>query len=100
MTNLKNKKNIIFDLGNVVVDIHLNTTIERFKELGFKQHGNFLGKYKQDGIFHDYEVGKITTMDFVKGIKEQMNASVSDNDVIEHGMPLSEITKRNASTPS
>ncbi|MGQ1787937.1 MULTISPECIES: HAD family hydrolase [unclassified Saccharicrinis] len=82
MTNLESKKNIIFDLGNVVVDIDLNITLERFRKLGFERGGDFIGKYKQSGIFHDFEVGKISADDFVNGIKAHMNPNVSDKDVI------------------
>jgi len=83
MTNLNNKKNIIFDLGNVVLDIDLNITIERFKKLGFPKGENFIGKYRQNGIFHDYEVGKISTIEFIEGIKQQIPTKIKDEEIIE-----------------
>ncbi len=83
MTNLKEKKNIIFDLGNVVIDIDLNITMERLKDLGFKSNGNFLNKYKQSGVFSDFEEGKISGSQFVDQLKTDLNPGVSDNQVID-----------------
>lgn len=81
MTNIKNKKNVIFDLGNVVIDIDLSITLKRFGKLGFKQEGNFLNKFKQSGIFSEFEEGKISGDGFINGIKDQMNANVSYQEV-------------------
>ncbi len=83
MTNLNNKKNIVFDLGNVVIDIDLKITIERFCELGFTGAIDFAGKYQQSGIFHDFEEGKISKREFLDGIRAQINKNVSDSDIID-----------------
>ena len=83
MTNLRDKKNVIFDLGNVVVDIDLNITIKRFMEFGFKEKGNFLSRYKQSGIFCDFEHGQISVDKFIDGLKELMNPDVSKKEIID-----------------
>jgi len=83
MTNLKEKKNIIFDLGNVVLDIDLNITINRFKDMGFKTDGNFLSKYKQSGVFCDLEEGRISGDEFALALKEEMNDDVTTSQIIE-----------------
>ncbi|MCW3807927.1 HAD family hydrolase [Plebeiibacterium marinum] len=80
---LHEKKNIIFDLGNVVVDIDLNITMERFRKLGFKKEGDFLNKYQQIGIFNDFEEGRVSAGEFVEGLKAYMKAGVTDEEIIE-----------------
>ncbi len=82
MSFLKDKKNIIFDLGNVVVDINLNNCVEAFKKLGYKGEGNFLNTYKQTGVFGDLEVGKIGREEFTANIKNLLNPEVTDKEII------------------
>ncbi|WP_075590446.1 HAD family hydrolase [Labilibacter marinus] len=81
MTNLRDKKNIIFDLGNVIIDIDLNITYERFRKLGFSEKGDFLSKYKQIGVFCDFEEGKINSEQFIQEIKKRMPDEVSSDEI-------------------
>ncbi len=83
MTNLKEKKNIIFDLGNVVVDIDLNITIEGFRKLGFNENENFIGKYSQKGFFYDLEVGRISVEDFINKVKQHIPHDVTSEQVMD-----------------
>ncbi len=82
MRNLKNKKSIIFDLGNVVLDIDLNITYERLRTLGFGENGEFLNKYKQTSFFSDLEEGRITAKQFIEEVKKRMPEGVTDDEVI------------------
>ncbi len=82
MSFLKNKKNIIFDLGNVVVDINLNNCMEAFRKLGYKGEGNFLNTYKQTGIFGDLEIGKIGREEFTTNLRKLLNPEVTDQEII------------------
>ena len=76
MTKLKDKKSIIFDLGNVVVDIDLNITFQRFKELGFYIDEDFLKKYHQTPIFKDFEEGRVTPNEFTAELLQKMKQGV------------------------
>lgn len=82
MTNFKEKKCIIFDLGNVVIDIDLNITYQRLKALGFTDIKDFFNRNKQSGIFGDLEEGKITPNAFVEELKKQLNNNVTYNDIV------------------
>jgi FMN phosphatase YigB (HAD superfamily) len=53
MQYLKGIKNIIFDFGNVIMDIDFQLTIDHFKELGFVEIEKFLKDYKSLGFFFD-----------------------------------------------
>ena len=82
MTKLKDKKSIIFDLGNVVVDIDLNITFQRFKELGFYIDEDFLKKYHQTPIFKDFEEGRVTPNEFTAELLQKMKQGVTTEEVI------------------
>lgn len=83
MTNLKDKKNIIFDLGNVIIDIDLNIMYKRFRTLGFEENGEFLNKYEQIDFFSDFEKGRITSEQFIEQIKCRMPKGVSDLQILQ-----------------
>ncbi len=83
MTNLKEKKNVIFDLGNVVVDIDLNITFQRFEKLGFVIDDNFLKKYHEIRIFKDFEEGRATPFEFTSELLKKMKSGVTHEDVVD-----------------
>ena len=57
-------KNIIFDLGGVIITIDQKQAVSRFKELGLKDAEQRLDPYTQFGIFGDLEAGKIDAETF------------------------------------
>lgn len=57
-------KNIVFDLGGVIMTIDQNEALRRFKELGLADAERHLDPYTQTGIFGDVEEGKITAEQF------------------------------------
>lgn len=57
-------KNIVFDLGGVIMTIDQSEAVRRFKSLGLEDAEKRLDPYTQSGIFGDLEEGKITAEDF------------------------------------
>lgn len=57
-------KNIIFDLGGVIITLDQPQAIRRFKDLGLEHAEEHLDAYTQKGIFGDLERGAITADDF------------------------------------
>jgi putative hydrolase of the HAD superfamily len=57
-------KNIVFDLGGVIVTLDQSLAVRRFEELGVKNAAQLLDPYTQTGIFGDLEIGKIGTDTF------------------------------------
>lgn len=57
-------KNIIFDLGGVVITIDQPQAIRRFKEIGLKDADKWLDAYTQQGCFGELEGGKIDAEEF------------------------------------
>jgi putative hydrolase of the HAD superfamily len=57
-------KNIIFDLGGVIINIDFNLTINAFKKLGIRNFEKAYSKLKQSDLFDQFEVGKISPNEF------------------------------------
>ncbi len=83
MNKFNKIKNIIFDLGNVVLDIDLNITVQRFIEMGWNGDENFLDKYHQKTFFGDYEHGLINTDAFISEIKALTKYGNSEAEIKE-----------------
>lgn len=58
-------KNIIFDLGGVLLDIDYNKTVEAFGNLGIPDPERAFSKAHQARVFRAYEKGEITTRSFL-----------------------------------
>ncbi|MDE5744972.1 MAG: HAD family hydrolase, partial [Paramuribaculum sp.] len=71
-------RNLLFDLGGVIMDIDRNHCVEAFRKLGMKNPDNFLGEYSQTGPFGDLECGKITVEEFHNALRPFLPATVSD----------------------
>lgn len=57
-------KNIVFDLGGVIITLDPAEALRRFKALGLSDAERYLDAYTQSGIFGNLEEGKITAEDF------------------------------------
>lgn len=73
-------KNIIFDLGGVIMTIDQNEALKRFKELGLENAENHLDPYTQTGIFGDVEEGKITAEQFRRSLSELVGRELSSDE--------------------
>lgn len=57
-------KNIIFDLGGVVINLDRNKAVEALKKLGVNDANVLLGEYSQKGAFLQLETGELSSSDF------------------------------------
>lgn len=78
--DLKNIKNIIFDFGNVLLNINPALTAEAFKKLGIKDESDFFGGRSSIELMVKYERGQATSEEFIQAI----SASVSDKVTSDH----------------
>ena len=53
-------RNIVFDLGGVLIDYDLQRSIDAFRALGFMQIDQYINPYRQFGVFLQLEEGKFT----------------------------------------
>ena len=63
-------KNILFDMGGVIITISHPEALKRFSALGLKDAEEHLNPYTQKGIFGDIEEGKIGTEEFRQKLSE------------------------------
>jgi HAD superfamily hydrolase (TIGR01509 family) len=61
-------KNIIFDLGGVLINIDYNRTKKAFIDLGFTHFDEMYNQYTADELFARLETGKINDDDFYKSL--------------------------------
>lgn len=73
-----NFKNVIFDLGGVIVDIDYNLTAQSFRQLGILDFDNLFSQAKQNHLFDLYEKGLISSPDFRNEIRNYLGNHIDD----------------------
>ena len=73
-------KNLLFDLGGVIMDIDRERCVRSFRRLGFENAGDFLGDYGQKGPFGALEAGLITPQDFRDAVRALMQPDATATD--------------------
>ncbi|OAV73681.1 Phosphatase yihX [Bacteroidales bacterium Barb6] len=73
-------KNIMFDLGGVLVTLDLHRFIECFKEKGMPDVGDLIDPYEQKGFLQELETGKIDRESFRRKLSEYAGRELSDED--------------------
>lgn len=70
-------KNIIFDLGGVIITLDQPQAVRRFQELGLTDAEERLDAYTQSGIFGDLERGIIDAEGFRQGLSQLIGREVT-----------------------
>ena len=65
---MKHIKNIVFDLGGVIMNLDVPKTIGAFKELGINNIVNKTGHNYQYSFFYEFEVGEISEDIFLESL--------------------------------
>lgn len=74
-------KNIILDLGGVIIDVSYEKAANAFKELGIKNFDALYSQKKQDHFFDNYEKGIIKDDDFRDEIRKNLPKQISDRQI-------------------
>ncbi len=83
MIETKGIKNIILDLGGVILELDVESTIREFQKLGFptlQDADIILSKYP---FFLEFETGRLTSEEFVEKVLETSNDQVSEEQVLD-----------------
>ena len=72
---MKGIKNIIFDLGGVIINLDNRRTEEAFTALGVKNFRDYFGHGFAASFFKDYEIGKISDQEFIQSIRQLVGLS-------------------------
>ena len=81
MEILKGIRNIIFDLGGVLLNIDPKKTIEAFAQLGMDQLIGDKGLTYDHDIFYRMEQGKITPGEFRNGVRHLLSQPVTSEEI-------------------
>lgn len=71
-------KNLMFDLGGVIMNIRRQNCVEAFKALGMADPDMFLGEYSQSGPFAAIENGSSTPERFRDDVRAIIGRDLSD----------------------
>lgn len=80
MTSYKNPRNIIFDLGGVLLNIDYRRTTEAFGKLGLAAPEEAFSKYRQASLFREFEKGTVSAQAFLQKLSEKI-PDASSNDL-------------------
>jgi FMN phosphatase YigB (HAD superfamily) len=78
MGQAPNFKNILFDLGGVILDINVQATLKCFYELGFPAELMQFPNSMTTDLYYKYETGKLDTEQFRNQIRKVAGVEMSD----------------------
>jgi FMN phosphatase YigB (HAD superfamily) len=73
---------IIFDLGGVLLNIDYTLTANAFKDLGIRDFDGLYSQAKQNSVFDDLEIGKLSPKGFIDYINLTCSSNFSQDQVI------------------
>lgn len=71
-------KNILFDLGGVIIDADLQAACDQFRRLGLEKIEEYLNLYRQNDFFLQVEDGGLDRQGFNDTFREKVGRYVSD----------------------
>ncbi len=74
-------KNIVFDLGGVVIDLDRDQAVRRFEKIGVTDAEQLIDTYEQKGIFLEVENGTIDADTFCRKLSEYTGKDLSFDDI-------------------
>ncbi|MCB9188653.1 MAG: HAD family phosphatase [Flavobacteriales bacterium] len=82
MVDLDGIKNIVFDLGGVILNIDYHLTSKAFEELGVRSFDDIYSQRNQTNLFDLLETGKIGSEKFVQELTTYV-PKASENEIID-----------------
>ena len=76
-------KNIVFDLGNVLVKLDEHETIKRFEQLGLKDAGHISENPEMLKLFQDMGIGLLSNREFFDSFRRIANSEATDNQITD-----------------
>mgnify|MGYP003187238590 CR=1 FL=1 len=73
-------KNIIFDLGGVLLDLDINRCMTEFEKVGLHDIRRWMTGTNELGFLKEYERGDLTTPQFREKIREEAGRALSDKE--------------------
>lgn len=83
MIDLKGIRNIVLDLGGVILDLDVNKSIELLKELGLHGEENLDIIFSKYPFFLKFETGRINPDEFIDALTTQLGDHTPKEKIIE-----------------
>jgi putative hydrolase of the HAD superfamily len=74
-------KNIIFDLGGVILNIRYQNALEAFQKLSKNHKALEFTQQQQSRFFDDYETGRLSDAAFREGLRQHYEIEASDQEI-------------------
>ena len=79
---MKDVKNIIFDMGGVLVGLDKQRCIDAFLAIGAQEIASYVEEHRTEDLFLDIELGRITTHDFCEEVRRRARCNATDEQII------------------
>ncbi len=73
--------NVIFDFGNVIINVDTNHTEKKFAKIGVKNFSEFYSLSRQSNLFTLLETGKITPEEFRTDLRKMLKINIKDDEI-------------------
>lgn len=83
LLQMKHIKNIIFDLGGVLLDIDFSATQKAFENLGVENFHSFYTQHHVDDLFEKLEMGAISPDVFYEQLRVKTKLPLSDAEIMK-----------------
>lgn len=80
--NLNQIKNIIFDLGDVIINIDFALTFQAFSKLTDKSLDEVYEEFREKQIWEKYETGELSNQAFLNLLRSALNLKETDVEII------------------
>ncbi len=79
---MKDIKNIIFDLGGVIINLDIDRTIQAFNKISKSPFENYYTQSAQSDLFNLFDQGKISDYEFFTELKKQIAHEGPDEELL------------------
>ena len=76
-------KNIIFDLGGVILNIDFKKTNDAFHLLGLENFSQHINQFHITDLFLNYETGQIDDMEFIDSVAKLSSKPMPEDKIVE-----------------
>lgn len=79
---MNNIKNIIFDMGGVLVDLDPQRCIDAFGKIGCRQIAAYVEEHRTEDLFYDIETGRTTQQQFCQEVRRIAQTDAADAEIV------------------
>lgn len=81
-TRMQGIKNIIFDLGGVILNINYHATSEAFTKLGVHNFNELYSQFHGSDLFNNLETGHVSVEEFLATMHKYVPEGVTDEQIV------------------